>query len=110
MAEVPDWEGGTTTAVDKVIQHYAKEWGSGWQARPGGEERSQDVWPDDTEVPDMQMEDIRRAALSVKSRTSCPCGLHPKHVGMVSNELLDLIARQWTIWKDTDRYRDTKDN
>jgi hypothetical protein len=28
VAEVPDGEGGTTTAVDKVIQHYAKAWGS----------------------------------------------------------------------------------
>ena len=25
VAEVPDEEGGTTTAVDKVIKHYAKE-------------------------------------------------------------------------------------
>ena len=47
----------------------------------------------------MQMEDIRRAALSFKARTSRPCGLHPKHLGMVSNELLGLIARQWTIWE-----------
>ena len=67
--------------------------------KPGGEDVSQDVWPDDTEVPDMQMEDIRRAAWSFKARASCPCGLHPKHLGMVSNEVLGLIARQWTIWE-----------
>ena len=28
VAEVPDEEGGTTTAVNKIIQHYAQEWGS----------------------------------------------------------------------------------
>ncbi len=54
---------------------------------------------DATEVPAMQPEDIRRAALSFKKRTACPCGLHPKYIGMVSDSLLQVIARQWTLWE-----------
>lgn len=99
LAEVPDGNGGTTTAVNKVIDHYTKEWGHWWQAKPGGAEVSQEIWPDDTKVPKMQAAAIRKASASFKNRKSCPCGLHPRHLAMLSDELLEAVARQWTFWE-----------
>ncbi len=93
VVEVPDRR-GTITAVDKVPQRYTKECGGWWPAKPGGAEVSQDVWPDETEVPAIEEEAIRRAASSFKSRPSGPRGLHPKHLGTVSEDLLKVIASQ----------------
>lgn len=70
-----------------------------WSATPEGEEVSQDIWPDDVEVPDVCLDEVRSAAGVFKSRTSCPCGLHPRHFGMLSDGLTRLIARQWTLWE-----------
>ena len=44
-------------------------------------------------------EEIRSSGRSFKARTPCPCGLHPKHFGMLSDRLLGVIARQWTLWE-----------
>ena len=57
------------------------------------------MWPDDTEVPNMCPDEIRKSGRSFKTRTSCPRGLHPKHFGMLSDRLLKVIARQWTLWE-----------
>ncbi len=77
-----------------VLQHYTQEWGGWWQAKPGGAEVSQYVRPDEAEVPPFEGEAIRRALASFKSRTSCKCGLLPMHLGMLSDDLLKVIASQ----------------
>jgi hypothetical protein len=62
-------------------------------------EVSQDAWPDETEVPSFEGEAIRSTAASFENRTPCPRGLHPKHLGKLSDDLLDKTARQWTLWE-----------
>ncbi len=42
---------------------------------------------------------MRRAAASFKGMTSCPCGPYPKHLGMLSDDLLKVIASQSTLWE-----------
>ncbi len=95
VVEVPDpVTGAGTTAIDKVIQHYAQEWSQWWDAKEKEQQSDQGLWPEDTEVPDMDPEDIRAAGAGFENVTVCPCGLHPRHFAILSGGLLKVIARQ----------------
>ena len=83
------------------MKHYAEVWGKWWceaksQQTFAADDFGEALKPDNKLTGDQ----IRKAARSFKLQTARPCGLHPRHFGMLSEELTDVIARQWSVWEE----------